>query len=352
MTTASLTIDSSGTLQIGNGGTVGSISGNVINNGSLQVDRSDSVGAINANVSGSGSVTLIGSGTVTFAGSNSYSGSTNIDEGSLVIRSTSALSTHSAINNDSSLSIQTGTSAVPVTAASLSGTGVLIIGAGSKVGYLVLSANGQIDQQSTVIVNNGSTLDLTNNKFFVNYGTNPSPVGGIAAELASGYSGGLWNGIGIISSTVAAENISQSALVYSVGYADGADGIVTGLSSGQIEILPTLAGDAKLQGQVVFGDFQLLSQYFGSAGSWDEGNFSYGSAVKFGDFQLLSQNFGESSAAVLQAASSTATAAGPIPSTKSASASPSTSLSTSFVSSIGSTPDESLLEDSDALDVL
>jgi hypothetical protein len=141
-------------------------------------------------------------------------------------------------------------------------------------------------------------------------------------------------------------------LVYSVGYADGADGIVTGLSSGQIEILPTLAGDAKLQGQVVFGDFQLLSQYFGSAGSWDEGNFSYGSAVKFGDFQLLSQNFGESSAAVLQAASSTATAAGPIPSTKSASASPSTSLSTSFVSSIGSTPDESLLEDSDALDVL
>jgi hypothetical protein len=92
---------------------------------------------------------------------------------------------------------------------------------------------------------------------------------------------------------VAAENVSQSNLVYSVGYADGADGIVSGLSSGQIEIMPTLAGDATLSGTVSFGDFQLFSQYFGSSGGWDEGNFTYGSAIDFGDFQLLSQNFGQ-----------------------------------------------------------
>jgi hypothetical protein len=91
-------------------------------------------------------------------------------------------------------------------------------------------------------------------------------------------------------------------LIYSVGYADGGDGIVSGFSSGQIEVMPTLAGDAKLQGDVVFGDFQLLSQYFGQTGTtWDEGNFTYGSSTNFGDFQLLSQNFGASDSGLTSA---------------------------------------------------
>jgi len=90
-------------------------------------------------------------------------------------------------------------------------------------------------------------------------------------------------------------NAAQSHLIYAIGSADGADGIVSGLPSGQIEIMPTLAGDAQLKGTVGFGDFQLLSQYFGQAGGWDEGNFTYGSAVDLGDFQLLAENFGASS---------------------------------------------------------
>ncbi|HUB27363.1 MAG TPA: PEP-CTERM sorting domain-containing protein, partial [Tepidisphaeraceae bacterium] len=88
---------------------------------------------------------------------------------------------------------------------------------------------------------------------------------------------------------------SQGKLIYSIGYADGSDGI-TGVPSGEIEILPTLAGDAKLQGNVVFGDFQLLAQYFGQAGaSWDEGDFTYSGTTNFGDFQLLAQDFGANS---------------------------------------------------------
>jgi hypothetical protein len=85
------------------------------------------------------------------------------------------------------------------------------------------------------------------------------------------------------------------ALTACISYADG----ITGLSSGEIEILPTLAGDAKMQGNVVFGDFQLLSQYFGNSGTpWDEGNFSFGSETNFGDFQLLSQNFGQNASGI------------------------------------------------------
>jgi hypothetical protein len=141
---------------------------------------------------------------------------------------------------------------------------------------------------SSLTINSGATLDVTNNSVLLNY-IATDPIAMIDAYLAGGQ---------IMSSTVASLNASQSALIYAIGSADGADGLVTGLSSGQIEILPTLAGDAKLQGNVVFGDFQLLAQFFGSSGGWDEGNFTYGPTIDFGDFQLLAQNFGANSSAL------------------------------------------------------
>jgi hypothetical protein len=162
-------------------------------------------------------------------------------------------------------------------------------------GVTVRLGSGTSTVDSLILQGNGS-LDLGSGTLLIAYGSGTDPISSIQGYLANGYNNGGWNGAGIFSSVVAGENAGQSALIYSVGYADGADGIVSGLSSGQIEIMPTLAGDAMLAGAVSFGDFQLLSQYFGSSGSWDEGNFTYGSVVDFGDFQLLSQNFGQTSA--------------------------------------------------------
>jgi fibronectin-binding autotransporter adhesin len=203
-----------------------------------------------------------GSGTETFSGTNSYAGGTSVNGGELVIASASSLPGNSTV--------------------SVSSTGVLQLASGI----------GGVTVHSLTITGSGE-VDLTNNPLIVSY-SGGSPVASIRSYLQSGYNSGAWNGPGINSSAVTALNAGQSKLIYSVGYADGADGI-TGVPSGEIEILPTLAGDAKLQGTVVFGDFQLLSQYFGQSGtSWDEGNFTYGSATNFGDFQLLSQNFGAS----------------------------------------------------------
>ena len=65
-----------GTLQIGNGGTAGSILGNVSNSGVLSFDRADAITFAGV-ISGSGSVTQNRPGAVTLTGANSYAGGTN-----------------------------------------------------------------------------------------------------------------------------------------------------------------------------------------------------------------------------------------------------------------------------------
>jgi hypothetical protein len=151
---------------------------------------------------------------------------------------------------------------------------VNIDGAKPVVGKLSIADGGQVNLNSALLID---------------YSVGADPISMIQDYLASGE---------INSSTVAALKAGQSALIYAIGSADGADGIVSGLSSGQIEIMPALAGDAKLQGDVVFADFQLLAEYFGESGGWDQGNFNYGPSINFGDFQLLAQNFGANAGAM------------------------------------------------------
>lgn len=76
------TIIDAGTVQIGNGGTRGSIVGNVVNNGVLLLDRSGAL-TLDGAISGAGSVTQLGSGTTILSGNNSYTGGTIIASGTL-----------------------------------------------------------------------------------------------------------------------------------------------------------------------------------------------------------------------------------------------------------------------------
>ncbi|RWD69811.1 autotransporter-associated beta strand repeat-containing protein, partial [Mesorhizobium sp.] len=68
-----LTTISASTLQLGNGGTTGSIAGNVTNNGILAFDRSNDMALAGA-ISGSGAVVQQGTGSTTLTGANTYSG--------------------------------------------------------------------------------------------------------------------------------------------------------------------------------------------------------------------------------------------------------------------------------------
>ena len=71
-----------GTLQVGNGGATGSITGNVTDNGILAFDRSNALTFAGA-ISGVGNVTQIGTGTTILTGANTYSGGTIITAGTL-----------------------------------------------------------------------------------------------------------------------------------------------------------------------------------------------------------------------------------------------------------------------------
>jgi fibronectin-binding autotransporter adhesin len=75
---------SAGTLQIGNGGTTGSIVGNVLDNSALAFDRSNNV-TFGGVISGTGSLTQLGAGTLTLTGANTYTGGTTISAGTLQI---------------------------------------------------------------------------------------------------------------------------------------------------------------------------------------------------------------------------------------------------------------------------
>jgi len=73
-----------GTLQIGNGGSSGSIVGGVMDNGSLVFDRSDNVTFADV-VYGNGALAQMGGGTLILTGINTYTGGTTIGHGTLQI---------------------------------------------------------------------------------------------------------------------------------------------------------------------------------------------------------------------------------------------------------------------------
>jgi autotransporter-associated beta strand protein len=77
---------STGTLQVGSGGTSGRLgSGAVTNNAALTFNRSNDLTVANA-ISGSGTLTKLGLGTLTLTTNNTYAGTTTISEGNLVLQ--------------------------------------------------------------------------------------------------------------------------------------------------------------------------------------------------------------------------------------------------------------------------
>ena len=84
---------SAGTLQLGNGGTTGSVgAGPIVNDGTLAVNRSDNLTLANV-ISGSGKLLKQGGNTLALMGANSYAGGTALKQGRIDVGHSAALGT-------------------------------------------------------------------------------------------------------------------------------------------------------------------------------------------------------------------------------------------------------------------
>jgi hypothetical protein len=170
----------------------------------------------------------------------------------------------------------------------MSATAIDVAGLTINGGIVQLGMNSGGSVVTSLSISGAGTLDLTNNILYIDFGSAADPISNIVGDLKSGYNSGAWTGTGIDSSSAAA-NTS-----YALGYSDGIDGVVAGLTSGEIEIAYTLYGDANLDFKVNGTDFNLMSTHFNQSGaSWDEGDFNYDGNVNGSDFVLLSGNFNQ-----------------------------------------------------------
>ena len=138
-----------GVLQLGAGGTTGSIVGNVSNNGALAFNRSDTY-TYGGTISGTGSATQQGNGTTILTANNTYTGGTTVDAGSLYV------------NGDQTAA----TGATTVNNATLGGKGV-IGGDVTLTGNSTLSpgdnvaAPGTLTIKGNLALGSGTTLDYS-----------------------------------------------------------------------------------------------------------------------------------------------------------------------------------------------
>ncbi|MEA2916618.1 MAG: hypothetical protein QOJ15_8699 [Bradyrhizobium sp.] len=86
-----------GTMNVGNGGTTGTIIGNVLDRGTLNFNRSDAV-TYGGVISDTGRVQQIGRGVLTLSGINTYTGATNVNAGTLSVNGSIASSSLTAVN--------------------------------------------------------------------------------------------------------------------------------------------------------------------------------------------------------------------------------------------------------------
>lgn len=84
------TIINGGTMQIGDGGTAGSIGSNITNNGTLAFKHSDTV-TYTSVISGSGGLAQLGTGNLILSNANTYTGGTTVNAGALTISSSGSL---------------------------------------------------------------------------------------------------------------------------------------------------------------------------------------------------------------------------------------------------------------------
>src|SRR5471030_30023 len=195
-----------GTLQIGNGGTTGSLSGNVTDNGTLAFDRSDTV-TFGGTISGSGGVSQVGTGTLVLNAVNSYTGTTSIASGAVLqIGAPTSIASSSHVADNGRLDVS-ATASPQIS--SLSGSGTVSLGAQTlQISNASDSFSGAIAGTGGITVT-GGTQSLTGTGTYsgrtsINGGTLSVAGSIVGSSGVTVNSGGTLSGTGTVPSVTVA----------------------------------------------------------------------------------------------------------------------------------------------------
>ena len=186
---------SAGTLQLGSGGTTGSLStsSTITDNGNFTINQSDAViqgtDFSGSAITGTGSLTQAGTGTTTLNAANTYTGATTVSAGILNIQNDTALGTTAAgttVSSGATLQLQGGIT-VGAEALNISGTGATggtgalenVSGTNNYGGLVTLGATSTISSDS-------GTLNLNGAVNAVNLNGHGLTVNGSGKTLISG----------------------------------------------------------------------------------------------------------------------------------------------------------------------
>ncbi|MGW6778656.1 autotransporter outer membrane beta-barrel domain-containing protein [Brucella pseudogrignonensis] len=257
---------SAGTLQLGNGGTTGSVTGNITNNAALVFNRADSV-AYAGSVSGSGTLTQSGSGTLSLDGINSYSGVTTVERGQLKLEAGGRITGTSAVilRNNGQLILdgpatRLTTAGTAVSQIGSAGSGSLTVRNGGTAAFgafdmayaanssgtvLITDPGSQVSISGTSVLGRfgTATINVLNGGKLISNGTNPL-VGG---QLPTGNGNILISGTGSEWSIVQSLQLRRGIVTVSDGGHISAAGVTigyvgAGLNNPDAALLVTGAG--------------------------------------------------------------------------------------------------------------
>ncbi|WNL46440.1 autotransporter-associated beta strand repeat-containing protein [Dyella sp. BiH032] len=179
--TGGTVIGAGGVLQLGQGGTSGTLQGDVANDGALVFDRSDNVAFAGA-ISGTGSVTQQGTGVTALSGAHSYTGATVINGGTLQLLGTGSIAASSGVTMAGGSFDISALSGTGTTIGDLAGNGSVALGshaltlgtandttfggaiadsgiAGGSGGALIKQGSGTLELSGANTYTGGTTLD-------------------------------------------------------------------------------------------------------------------------------------------------------------------------------------------------
>lgn len=221
------------------------------------------------------------------AGAFTNHGAVSLDGGSSLTISGASVSSGSFTNNGV-VKVAGGGSLTVAAGANIAGAGALAVNDTALLAF-AHSATPQRNTVGSLAVGSSGQVDLANNAIQVDFGNHPSPDAAVRALILSGRNGGNWGGMGITSSDAAA-----NPTVLAVGYADGADGLVPGLTVGSELIRTTVLGDPDLDGIVTFPDLVTLARHYGASNAkWDQGDFNFDGSVGFDDLEILARHYSQ-----------------------------------------------------------